>query len=579
MRDILIKNKTAGSGSLPALINLVQYNTKENTSGEVNKDDSVGTMANNMFAFAIDLPYIDKKPATNSFRILDNLFSQLRYPTISRTHLEEMFYIFEIPDYGHQALSPYYQDFMVMMFREDGTKILQKYIGHIRSYYNKTMYILVDKTTNIDTTVNIRVIFKSGVDRTDANQGFTFTREKNTDTFIATFNEENSEFPFIGKDISSFNIFLQYKPDTKEAAEYRFINAFNPDLFKIEFTNEDQEILIQQQSEYFSELYNVDFRSGSSIPEIKDDSISVSLTCPLPDDITKIILRTPQVTPEFLVYNKENFYDDEYFGFDENGVYTPSESDRDPYELIPIFNKSRLIILSAINPNVAKLNDWLLLHKHYRYDIDIQENDKMVFYPYSDPDVAVVYIFDDNLPRLAEFKASLDSINLNYEPAADLLKLSTDNEKSNGYTVINDPYLVTMNTIDSQTGAIHILNIPEEITTDDDITSANFSNDFLDSSDNIMTNIKSIADNLLKPYRYIVDTFLVNFLKNSKDFSEVTTDNTSTKIFLVEMSNANEIVIETERGKEIIKGYQAADGKYYGITDSRPISGTIKSLF
>ena len=61
-------------------------------------------------------------------------------------------------------------------------------------------------------------------------------------------------------------------------------------------------------------------------------------------------------------------------------------------EFIPIFNKSRLIILYGTKPNVETnwINQWLYYNKDIRYNMPLEERDYMHF---NNVENDIVYVF------------------------------------------------------------------------------------------------------------------------------------------------------------------------------------------
>lgn len=283
------------NSSLPIIIQLVQ--TTFNTTTLV-PHQNPGTIGNQNMAFVIDLPtrpntlnqeiatIDDKQIICPSFNKIQNVINQYKLLKFSRKEFHDLFYIYEIPDYSNQALSPGFLDFIPMVFtkNDDNTtynKILQQNIGILRSYHNKKAYILIDKHTYIAPVVTnkpyssenlakISVLFKfkryvnrvktsSSVQKPE-NHSAQLIYDELTDTYSGIFRIKTSLLR--ESDFKRINFYITEKQSNTEKTKYKLHNNNIIQNLQIYFLNDQEEeidvnSLVERQSDSNRDYYRI----------------------------------------------------------------------------------------------------------------------------------------------------------------------------------------------------------------------------------------------------------------------------------------------------------------------------------
>ena len=167
MKPIILNNITAMTSadvekSLPVAISLVEYssnlgNEKSTLECLRNDDDhngdghNKGTLGNMFLSYSIDCKHgiINRKEGTDEllkFKYIEDKITSMKCPTFSRRFLADNFFIYAIPDYSRQAMTPGFSDMVVVIYTTEGRKVPQRYIGMIKSYTQEMCYVLVDKS-------------------------------------------------------------------------------------------------------------------------------------------------------------------------------------------------------------------------------------------------------------------------------------------------------------------------------------------------------------------------------------------------------------------------------------------------
>lgn len=161
MKPIILNNITAMTSadvekSLPVAISLVEYssnlgNEKSTLECLRNDDDhNKGTLGNMFLSYSIDCKHgiIERKEGVDElkFKYIEDKITSMKCPTFSRRFLADNFFIYAIPDYSRQAMTPGFSDMVVVIYTTEGRKVPQRYIGMIKSYTQEMCYVLVDKS-------------------------------------------------------------------------------------------------------------------------------------------------------------------------------------------------------------------------------------------------------------------------------------------------------------------------------------------------------------------------------------------------------------------------------------------------
>ena len=196
MKPIILNNITAMTSadvekSLPVAISLVEYSSNlgnENSTLEClrNDDDhNKGTLGNMFLSYSIDCKHgiINRKEGTDEllkFKYIEDKITSMKCPTFSRRFLADNFFIYAIPDYSRQAMTPGFSDMVVVIYTTEGRKVPQRYIGMIKSYTQDICYVLVDKS--IRNLENFRFFEDAEDEASDEAKTFEIRIKQNAET-------------------------------------------------------------------------------------------------------------------------------------------------------------------------------------------------------------------------------------------------------------------------------------------------------------------------------------------------------------------------------------------------------------
>lgn len=149
----LTKDRFDDASSLPITMHFAQYNSGALSVFDIsgNTKEITGTIADKMVAFSIDCRHkcIKESAEDASFASIIKILKNLKDPTIGRNFISRSFYILDIDDYSHQAMTAGFTDFVPMVFI-NGYKVQQRHVGLLKVYTTRHCYILIDKTSISD---------------------------------------------------------------------------------------------------------------------------------------------------------------------------------------------------------------------------------------------------------------------------------------------------------------------------------------------------------------------------------------------------------------------------------------------
>lgn len=237
MKSIFLKKTSYDSDpSLPPIIKLTQYNSAlaqayVSNISSVDSYSRVGNIGNGYFDFSFDFYHpeaenssiipstsINPKPA-NNIAYINNIITNKKFPILRKKEdILDRFFVIEISDYGCQAMSPFYRDFVPQVY-VNGYKIWQMYIGMIRQYSNKKAFICIDKNaikdggpTAIVNEIIVRICFKNNIEnKFDDQNNITLTEKYNENTKIISLTA-TTNFIFLSK--NNIRDFQLYYDDT-----------------------------------------------------------------------------------------------------------------------------------------------------------------------------------------------------------------------------------------------------------------------------------------------------------------------------------------------------------------------------
>jgi hypothetical protein len=171
-------------------------------------------------------------------RVNNNLIENRR---ISKVYLFENFFIYRITNFGNQALSPFFEDFMPLCFNQEGSKIAQRDVMMIKSYTSKESFILIPKTrVTISTQYDINIIIEFKDQLTSAENRITVNRNNDG---LFKFNLKDSGI----NSLEDINIYA----NGQQVRSSEYFITFSRENFP---SNDIDNTYVARQENYFQDL-------------------------------------------------------------------------------------------------------------------------------------------------------------------------------------------------------------------------------------------------------------------------------------------------------------------------------------
>lgn len=375
--------KVGSEVKLPTIIRLVQNRSdnkgygiddtnEENTNIVSKRKRQSGNMAGNnigFFDFTMDFTCapITIGGSDDPFMDINKILELKTSPTFTDSYFTKNFILLEITDYGHQAMSPGFRDFIPQVF-VDGKKIWQKYIGIIRQYSKHSAYLVISKKNNLKLTeidkeendVKIRIVFKNNIEdkNIDINVGQLSRTlvKKSTETGYYVFTAEKiSDFQYLStSDITDYDIY--------DSSGNRIVTPYNEVLVSFEFTDtkdinkqnrEDEDIRDGNDGiaeterfkslEYYRQSYVHDYAESVKNVDYKQVTYQRKITLELTIKFSKSFFNFDETT-ELKLKSRQNSY---------NAVYKKSQIKE---EFIPFKSYSELNFFSKSGKRIFDIN-------------------------------------------------------------------------------------------------------------------------------------------------------------------------------------------------------------------------------
>lgn len=387
------KYKTGSGVQLPVIIRLFQYNhslinNSNDSISELSKarDNTNGNLSEGYMDFVMDFTHAPIQTYTgrisdygndsklmasvkekDQFWYINQILNNKKNPTFTREYFLKNYYVIEIPDYSHQSMSYGYRDFVPHVYY-DGRKIWQKYVGTIRQYSKKVMWIVI-KASEYASENGVLTIPSSLGNITIAEPSRTFNSEKFLIRMVAKNNIEkdishlqrnadsgSGDYPVI-RPIDAFDY---YK---KNNNNYEYISNLGP-FFDLGNTRPTEGLSTQNffeegtekiKKEYFRQAFINDYAAA-------DDDTNTMDPGPYDRPSTKVTFNEDPAELDLIKISKQNIYNAEYFTgnnvknqlkkdvyryatiYDSNGFMVNPESGYEftgTYELIPDYTSTR----------------------------------------------------------------------------------------------------------------------------------------------------------------------------------------------------------------------------------------------
>jgi hypothetical protein len=226
----------------------------------------------------------------NSFELIRTQLL-LEKRRISKEYLVANFWIYQIPDFGNQSLSPGFEDFITLAFDENGYKLPQSRVAYIKNYTTKEVYMLLDKSF-YPTEINLDIAIE----------------EKN-------YYNSDSDYISVSKTSGVFKINpknqlgnLVRQIDTLGEIEVYVREGVSPNFSYFRLDNSDYFINIENEFDFpqnanpvFVQEQGTEFRSGLQRKEAFDNNIIIN---PKLKTIDTIYIKTKD--------HKLTFYSNQY---------------------------------------------------------------------------------------------------------------------------------------------------------------------------------------------------------------------------------------------------------------------------
>jgi hypothetical protein len=256
----VIDNVTVDSSKLPNVLRLYPSVNERELLLLKDKDGA--------FPFFIKLSSSVPNSGFNNFNdILNN-----KKRRVSKEYIEENFWVYNIPtDYGHQSLSPGFDDFTTVCYDNDGYKIPQHFLAYIINYASKETFVIIPKngsTVSIIKRIDILPSIYTDID-TDTYIPLT----KNNDNDIYTVNMNSAEINSID-DVSVYFSYDSSVSSTKyklQRSEY-FIKIFTYNNTNLPLGIGQSSTYVAKQSSYTKLYGEVNINDELIVPPYLDVS-------------------------------------------------------------------------------------------------------------------------------------------------------------------------------------------------------------------------------------------------------------------------------------------------------------------
>jgi hypothetical protein len=139
--------ENSNSTKLPSVIRL--YPSANSVTGDLLKisEGAVSFFVNFFNEASVPGSNVENEPESITFRYVKTVLEE-RKRRLSKEFILENFWVYNITDYGHQSLSPGFDDFIAIIYDINGYKIPQRFTAYIRNYTTKELFILIRKDIN-----------------------------------------------------------------------------------------------------------------------------------------------------------------------------------------------------------------------------------------------------------------------------------------------------------------------------------------------------------------------------------------------------------------------------------------------
>ena len=156
-----VKQNKLSTSSMPNLIEMIQYIStwKADPTARVG---NLGTYSNYSYNLIFDASVGDGNSGEKKSNIvvLKSVLQNKNFVNFSKADLFDMFFVYDIPDYGAQAMTTGMTDFDVECYSDMGHKIANRYIAILKSFTTKKAFVLIDKSMIVSDPGTLTIVIE-----------------------------------------------------------------------------------------------------------------------------------------------------------------------------------------------------------------------------------------------------------------------------------------------------------------------------------------------------------------------------------------------------------------------------------
>jgi hypothetical protein len=230
----IIPSVTEDSSRLPAAIRLYTYSTVQTEGNLLElKDGAVPFFIKFFFVPSTSTVNLDGKFLGLKSELID------RKRRISKEYIVDNFNVYNIADYGHQSLSPSFDDFIALCYDANGYKIPQHKTAYIKNYTTKETFII--------TEASIAKIIILRASEIKAPKEVVLTRNTTDEEFIFNLKE------FDVNDVADLSVYIRVNNVYYELKESEYFLSFEREDIGLNLAN----TYVAKQQTYFKKLQNL----------------------------------------------------------------------------------------------------------------------------------------------------------------------------------------------------------------------------------------------------------------------------------------------------------------------------------
>jgi hypothetical protein len=238
------------STKLPGVIRL--YPSANSVTGDLLKisEEAVPFFVNFFNETSSSESNVENETGSVSFRYVKTVLEE-RKRRLSKEFIIENFWVYNITDYGHQSLSPGFDDFIAVCYDASGYKIPQRFTAYIKNYTTKEAFLLVKKDVGSVSPITKITILPN--DRFELNTSeIPLTQESENGFYSVVLSNDN-------KINSANDISVYFKKGTEvyelQSSEY-FLDIRKLTAGENDSLAYNSNTYVSKQENYFNDVFN-----------------------------------------------------------------------------------------------------------------------------------------------------------------------------------------------------------------------------------------------------------------------------------------------------------------------------------